>query len=228
MIKRLIVLLTLISIISVATAQTGSKETATKKNVWRPLFANDLSNASYPAGVWSVENGVLTATEDKSIWSDKQYENFVLDLEFKNAPGTNSGVIVYCTDTANWIPHSVEIQIADDYSKQWSESPKNWQCAAIFGHLAANKQKVVKKPGEWNHYVITCKGQHISIELNDQKVTDIDMSKWTSNKKNPDGSDVPSWLSNPLSQLLTNGYIGLQGKHAGAPIWFRNVKIKEL
>ena len=228
MIKRLFVLLTITSIISAASAQTGAKENATAKKVWRPLFANDLSNASYPAGVWSVENGVLTATEDKSIWSDKQYENFILDLEFKNAPGTNSGVIVYCTDTANWIPHSVEIQIADDYSKQWSESPKNWQCAAIFGHLAANKQKVVKKPGEWNHYVITCRGQHISIELNDQKVTDIDMSKWTSNKKNPDGSDVPSWLSNPLSQLPTNGYIGLQGKHAGAPIWFRNVKIKEL
>ena len=54
------------------------------------------------------------------------------------------------------------------------------------------------------------------------------MSKWTSNKKNLDGSDVPSWLSTPLSELATNGYIGLQGKHAGAPIWFRNVRIKEL
>lgn len=209
-------------------AQNTKDENSGGKNEFRPLFAKDLSNASYPAGVWSVEDGVLTATEDKSIWSDKQYQNFILDLEFKNAPGTNSGVIVYCTDTANWIPHSVEIQIADDYSKEWSESPKNWQCAAIFGHLAANKQKVVKKPGEWNHYLITCKGPHISIELNGQKVTNINMSEWTSNKKNPDGTDVPSWLSNPLSQLPTSGYIGLQGKHAGKPIWFRNIKIKEL
>jgi hypothetical protein len=28
--------------------------------------------------------------------------------------------------------------------------------------------------------------------------------------------------------LPTRGFIGLQGKHAGAPIYFRNIKIKEL
>lgn len=212
----------------IALAQTTSPESKTGKNVWRALFTPDLSNASYPLGVWSVENGVLTATEDKAIWSDKPYQNFMLDAEFKTAPGTNSGVIVYCTDTANWIPNSVEIQIADDYSKQWSEAPATWQCGAVFGRLAANKQKVVKKPGEWNHYLITCRGQHISIELNGEKITDMDMSKWTSGKKNPDGSDIPSWLNKPLSQLKTIGYVGFQGKHAGAPIWFRNIRIKEM
>jgi hypothetical protein len=228
MMKHTFFSVVLIAITSFVIAQPNSKENAATKNGFRPLFSPDLSNAHYPEGVWSVKKGVLTATEDKAIWSDKKYENFILDLEFKTAPGTNSGVIVYATDTANWIPHSVEIQIADDYSKKWSESPKNWQCGAIFGHLAANKQKVVKKPGEWNRYTITCKGQHISVELNGQKVTNIDMSKWTSAKKNPDGSDVPSWLSTPLSELATNGFIGLQGKHAGAPIWFRNIRIKDL
>jgi hypothetical protein len=56
----------------------------------------------------------------------------------------------------------------------------------------------------------------------------MDMSNWTSAKKNPDGSDIPSWLNRPLADLQTKGYIGFQGKHAGAPIWFRNIKIKEL
>jgi hypothetical protein len=54
------------------------------------------------------------------------------------------------------------------------------------------------------------------------------MDLWTSATKNPDGSEIPSWLSTPFNQLKTKGYIGLQGKHAGAPIYFRNVKIKEL
>ena len=204
------------------------KSTEKKSGGWQPLFAADLSNAAYPEGVWTVDNGVLTASQDQSIWSKEQYQNFVLDLDFKTADGTNSGVIVYCTDTANWIPHSVEIQIADDYSDEWSKSPKTWQCGAIFGHLAAAKQKVVKKPGEWNHYTITCKGQNISVVLNGQKVTEMDMSKWTSAKTNPDGSEIPSWLSTPFADLSTTGYIGLQGKHAGAPIWFRNVRIKQL
>ncbi len=85
------------------------------------------------------DGGVLTATADKTIWTAIPYDDFVLDLFFKTADGTNSGVVVHASDTTNWIPNSVEIQIADDYAKQWAESPKNWQCGAFFGHQAANQ-----------------------------------------------------------------------------------------
>lgn len=47
-------------------------------------------------------------------------------------------------------------------------------------------------------------------------------------KKNPDGSDIPSWLNKPVADLEPNGHIGLQGKHAGAPIYFRKIRIKSL
>ncbi|NQT84295.1 DUF1080 domain-containing protein, partial [bacterium] len=120
---------------------------------WENLFAADLSNAAKPEGVWTVSDGVLTASEDKAIWTTRDYDNFILDLEFKTAPGTNSGVVVYCTDTKNWIPNSVEIQIADDYAEKWAKAPKSWHCGAIFGHLAPSKS-VVKKPGEWNRFTI--------------------------------------------------------------------------
>jgi hypothetical protein len=145
-----------------------------------------------------------------------------------HAPGTNSGVIVYCTDKADWIPHSVEVQIADDYDPKWADSPKDWQCGAIFGHLPASRQQLVRKPGEWNRFIITCVDQRIQVTLNDQPVTDMDMSLWTSATTNPDGSPIPEWLSNPVASLPTKGYIGLQGKHAGAPIWFRNIRVREL
>lgn len=194
---------------------------------WPELFAPDLSNAVYPEGVWRFEEGVLTASEDQAIWSQKDYNNFILDLEFKTAPGTNSGVIVYCSDIQNWIPNSVEIQIADDYAEKWANSPKTWHCGAIFGHLAP-KKSTVKKPGEWNRYTITCVDKKIYVMLNGEQVIDLDMSLWASAKTNPDGSEIPSWLSKPLAELPTHGHIGLQGKHAGAPIFFRNLKIKEL
>ena len=194
---------------------------------WQPLFAADLSNAEFPAGVWTVSGGVLTASEDQAIWTAKDYENFVLDLEFMTAPGTNSGVIVYCSDMANWIPNSVEIQIADDFAEEWAKEPATWHCGAIFGHLAPTKS-AVKKPGEWNHYTITCAGKRITVALNGEKVTDMDMGLWTSAKTNPDGSEIPSWLSRPFAELATKGRIGFQGKHAGAPIYFRNIRIREL
>lgn len=62
-----------------------------------------------------MTGGVLAAVEDESIWTKTEYENFELDLDFKTDVGTNSGVVVYCTDTKDWIPNSVEIQIADDH-----------------------------------------------------------------------------------------------------------------
>ena len=194
---------------------------------WQDLFAPDLSNAIYPQGVWSVEDGVFTATEDQALWSEKEYDNFILDLEFKTAEGTNSGVIVYASDIDNWIPHSVEIQIADDYAEQWANAPPSWQCGAVFGHLPASKS-MVKKPGKWNRYTITCQDQMIWVMLNGEMVTEMDMSLWTSAKTNPDGSEIPEWLSTPFAELPTQGHIGFQGKHAGAPIWFRSIRIKEL
>lgn len=194
---------------------------------WPDLFVSDLSNAIYPEGIWTSENGVLTASEDQAIWTKKDYDNFILDLEFKNAPGTNSGVVVYCTDIKNWIPNSVEIQIADNYAEQWAKAPKTWQCGAIFGHLAASKS-MVKKPGEWNRFTIRCMNKQIDVILNGEHITSMDMSLWTSAKTNPDGSEIPSWLNKPLAEHPTQGKIGLQGKHAGAPVWFRNIKIREL
>jgi hypothetical protein len=196
-------------------------------SAWGTLFESDLSDGEAPEGVWTVEDGVMTASEDQAIWTTRDYEDFVLDLEFKTADGTNSGVIVHCTDIENWIPNSIEVQIADDFSEEWSEQPPTWHCAAIFGHLAP-KESAVKKPGAWNRMTISCVGQNIDVVLNGKHVTAMDMALWTSGEKNPDGSEIPPWLPNAFSDLPTKGKIGLQGKHAGAPVWFRNVKVKEL
>ena len=80
---------------------------------WNDLFTSDLSNAVFPEGIWTNENGILTASEDQAIWTKKDYNNFILDMEFKTEEGTNSGVIVYCNNIKDWILNSVEIQIAE-------------------------------------------------------------------------------------------------------------------
>lgn len=194
---------------------------------WKNLFGNNLSKAIYDKSIWKDSSGVITASKDDAIWSFDEYDDFILDLDFQNADGTNSGVIVHATDIVEWIPNSVEIQIADDYSKQWSKASPTWQCAAIFGRKPATN-KSLKPAGEWNHFTITCKGKMISIVLNGTLVNECNMDDFTSSKVNPDGSNVPSWLKNPMSTLALRGHIGLQGKHAGAPIYFRNVKVFKL
>lgn len=199
-----------------------------KDNKWQLLFGDNLEKAQYNPEVWSMKDGVLSAVKDESIWTTEEYENFELDLEFKTDHETNSGVVVYCTDIKDWIPNSVEIQIADDHCEKWGNGKPYEKCGAIYGHLGAKQNKVVKKPGEWNHMRIRCKGKNISVILNGKKVTDMDMNLWTSGTKNPDGSDIPSWLPKPFSTIPTKGYIGLQGKHGNSLIWFRNVKVRSL
>jgi len=194
---------------------------------WKNLFAPDLSDAIYPKGIWFVENGAITATEDRCIWTKDKYGDCIIDLEFKNGPAANSGVFVHCSNIDEFVPNSVEVQILDDYDAKWATVAKTWQCGGIFGRLAPEK-RAVKKAGEWNRMTITLQGKMIYVLLNGEQVTTFDMSKWTDAKKNPDGSEIPAWLSKPAAGLALQGYIGFQGKHGGAPIYFRNMKIKTL
>jgi hypothetical protein len=191
------------------------------------LFGEDFSQAIYEEGSWEIIGDVLVAHEDKVLWATGEYENFELSFEFKNETGTNSGIIVYCTNKEDWIPNSVEIQIADDHGEKWGTSRKDYQCGAVFGHLPANEQKVVNLPGEWNQMKLSCQGQLIEVELNGKKVNSMDMTQWTSGTINPDGSEIPSWLPTPFAELPTIGAIGFQGKHGDSSISFRNVRIRQ-
>ncbi|HWH72433.1 MAG TPA: DUF1080 domain-containing protein [Candidatus Sulfotelmatobacter sp.] len=228
--KRFVCTLLLLSaLIPLVSAQVGLPEKGHPDSAnWPALFKPDLANAVFPKGVWTIENGVMTASEDQAIWSDKDYANFILDLEFKTAEGANSGVVIYASDIQDWIPNSLEIQILDDHSPKWAQAPKNWQCGAAFGHQPPTKG-VVKKPGEWNRMTLLCQGPKIVVVLNGERINEIDLTRFTSATKNPDGTEVPAWLTKrSLASLATKGRIGLQGKHAGAPIFFRNVRIQAL
>lgn len=100
--KKIIIFLVLSCVLFWMTTAAQDKSIPPKNhpNVssWQDLFDSDLSNAIYPEGIWTFNDGILTATEDQAIWSEKSYDNFIIDLEFKTASGTNSGVIVYTSN----------------------------------------------------------------------------------------------------------------------------------
>ena len=220
----------LISLVTGCT--TVQTETALKTHpdskAWTDLFAADLSDAIYPAGVWVQKDGILSSTKkDQAIWTKNEYANFILDFEFQLEPGANSGLFIYNTDMKNWVPNTVEVQLLDDVAPQWEKAAANWKCGGVFGHSVPLKS-VVKPAGEWNRMTVRCHGQAITVLLNGEMVTDLNMQDWKSAKTNPDGSAIPSWLSRPLSEMATKGRIGLQGAHGGIPSHFRNLKIKSI
>lgn len=195
---------------------------------WEPLFAEDLSNAYDSAGVWSWQDGQLTATEDAPIFTTEAYDDYILDLEVMFEPHANSGIIVHARDRDNWIPNSLEIQIGDSYSHPDSaQAPDIHAAGAMYGHVAPSEQRI-KEAGQWNRYTVTARGDSLWTVVNGALVSEIDMSEYTSATTNPDGSEIPEWLSTPLAELPTEGYIGLQGKHGESGVFFRNAKIRVL
>ena len=209
-------------------AESSPLKTHPDSKGWPNVFSEDLSNAIAPAGVWSWQNGELTPKDkDEVIWTKKEYENFILDLEFNLDPAANSGVFVYNSDMQNWIPNTIEIQLLDDPAPKWANIPPNWKSGGIFGHSVPLKA-ATKKAGEWNRMTIRCEGPKISVLLNGELVTDINMKDWKSGKKGPDGTAIVDFEPRPLAEMATKGHIGLQGAHGGIPSHFRNIKIKSL
>lgn len=196
---------------------------------WRNLLgAGDLAKvADFKPGTWQRDGkDGITSTIDSALWFKGEFENFVLDFEYKLDPEANSGVIIYCSDVKNWIPNSIEVQLLDDFGSKWKNDPPRLKNGGLYGHIGPEKT-AVKPAGEWNRMTVWANGKNVKVAVNDKLSVDVDISKYTSAKVNPDGTPIKPWLSKPLAELPTKGAIGLQGKHGGACPYFRNVRILE-
>ncbi len=192
---------------------------------WKPFFGEKLENADYDPEVWSIdEEGVLHATKDEVIWGKGEYENFMLDFEYKAAKDANSGVVIQATDRGFWIPNSFEIQVFDSYGRDVDMS----DCGAVYGRCAP-AFNVCKAPGEWNHMTISVFGPDVYVILNDQLVTHMKKTQWTKYDENPDGTKPFEWLcatKRVPAETPNRGSVGFQGLHEKNPVVYRNVMIR--
>lgn len=92
---------------------------------------------------------------------------------------------------------------------------------AIYDIIAPAKN-MSKSADEWNQAVIRCKDNLVSIELNGEKVSEMDLNRWTMAGKNPDGTS--NRFKYAYKELPWRGYIGFQDH--GHKVWFRNIKIR--
>lgn len=187
---------------------------------WKDLFAKDLSNAVAPYK-WSFTNGELVAGDHETLWTKESYGNFILDLEFKVAKESNSGVFLRSGDIKNVLA-ALEIQVHEK-----ADGSKYGMVGAIYDAMPPSKS-MSKPVGEWNHYTITCKDSLVSVVFNGEEVIHADLNNWPEKGKNPDGT--PNKFPKALKDFARSGPLGLQGLHgaAQAPVWYRNLKIKVL
>jgi hypothetical protein len=187
---------------------------------WKDLFAKDLADAN-GADHWKWEDGTLVAKDHETIWTKESYGNFILDLEFKVAKESNSGVFLRSGDPKNVLA-ALEIQVHDS-----ADGSKYGMVGAIYDAKPPTKP-MAKSVGEWNHFTITCKDSLVSVVFNGEEVIHADLNDWPEKGKNPDGT--PNKFPKALKDFARKGPLGLQGLHgkAQAPVWYRNLKIKVL
>jgi hypothetical protein len=106
---------------------------------------------------WVVKEGALTALPGApDLISDKKFNNFVVDVEYRIEPHTNSGI---------GLRGRYEVQIADDADRPSS----NRGTGAILGRIAPTLN-AEKPAGEWQMLAIRLVGRDVTVVLNGIRV----------------------------------------------------------
>ena len=169
---------------------------------------------------WTVVDGVLTRMPRSGyIWTKESYGDFVLDVEVKVSRRCNSGIF-FRTDPKNAVQGGFEIQVFDTTGKTKLGKHDH---GALYDALAPSANPA-KPAGEWDRFIITCKGPKITVSINGKQVVNANLDDWKTGNKNPDGSR--NKFKTALKDLPRTGHIGFQDH--GQNVWFRNVYLKKL
>jgi len=199
-----------------------------KKAGWVLLFDGKSlagwTTSSQEPSKTDVEEGALNPHKcgGYMLIHEKTWENFQLALDFKLSKGCNSGIFIR-TFPLKPRPgkdvgfNGIEVALDDTTGAGYHDT------GAIYD-LVKPKRNAMKPIGEWNHAVLTCDKNWITIEINGEEVSKMDLDQYTEPNRRPDGSqhkfDV-AYKNHPR-----RGYIGLQDH--GSPCWFKNIKLREL
>ena len=198
---------------------------------FRPLFnGKDLTgwvDVNTSEETWSVKDGLLVCTGHPIgvMRSEKQYENFVLHIEWRHMePGGNSGVFAWSAGTipeGRRLPKGMEIQMLElqwpflNPDKDGNPRPIAYVHGELFGagglettpdNPRGSRSKSIenrcKGAGEWNVYDVVCVDGIVKLSVNGKFVNGV------------------------RNASVKKGYLCLESE--GAEIHFRNIQIMEL
>lgn len=198
---------------------------------YKPLFnGKDLTgwvNVNTDKDTWYVKDGMLVCTGHPIgvMRSDRQYENFLLHIEWRHMEaGGNSGVFAWSEGTVpegRRLPKGMEIQMLElDWVNQHklkdgSLPPIAYVHGELFGanglittpdNPRGTRSKSIenrcKGKGEWNVYDVVCVDGVVKLSVNGKFVNGV------------------------RNASIKKGYLCLESE--GAEIQFRNIQIMEL
>jgi len=151
---------------------------------WQSLFDGKTLNGWIQRGgkaIYKVEDGAIVGTtventRNSFLCTEKNYSNFILELDFKVAPELNSGVQIRSNSLKEYKDGQVHgYQVEIDPSTRaftggiYDEGRRGW-LYDLKNNEAARK---AFKQGEWNHFRVEAIGPSIKTWLNGTAAADL-------------------------------------------------------
>ncbi|MDA1230632.1 MAG: DUF1080 domain-containing protein [Planctomycetota bacterium] len=166
---------------------------------------------------YQIIDGGIVCQEGKggTIFTKKEYADFVARMEFKLPVGGNNGVAIRYAGEGQ--PHldGLELQVLDSEDPKYASLDPRQYHGSVYGLVAAHRG-YLRATGEWNFQQVTMRGSRIKVELNGFTIVDADLSEV---KESKDGAVPPG-------ATRTTGHFGFAGHND--PVAFRNIAIREL
>ncbi|UCD23999.1 MAG: DUF1080 domain-containing protein [Gemmatimonadota bacterium] len=239
--------LVLTTVVMLAACQ--AQEEQPEIDEWTTLFDGEtfagwrgLGRDSIPVGHWIIEDGAIrkVASGDVATAADGQpleggdlmtvdtYRDFELVLEWKVAPGANSGIkynVAEDMSTASPPIHAAlgfEYQILDDALHPDAQNGPNRTAGALYDLFPPGSGKQLHPVGEFNEARIVFQNGHGEHWLNGVKVLQFDLGSVVFDS----AFAVSKYAPIPDFAEQREGHIVLQDH--GDDVWFRNIKIREI
>jgi len=180
-----------------------------------------FKRADLPAD-WKVEDGALVLRgKGGDIVTKGEYQDFEFTVDWKVAPGGNSGIMWHVSEDFNY-PWETgpEMQVLDDalHADGKSRLTSAGACYALYPAPAG----AVKPAGEWNTAYIKVVGPKVVYRLNGVTTAEFDMSS----KEWKDRIAGSKFASMKDFATKSTGHIALQDH--GDVVMYRNMKVRPL
>jgi hypothetical protein len=212
-----------------------------KKEGWALLFNGkkfdgwrQCNGTAMPAN-WVIEEDAMkvnTAPGKKPgegsdgdiVYSSKKFKNFELTVDWKASKMANSGIFFNVREVPGQPIYyaAPEIQVLDNVDATDNKIDSHL-AGSLYDMLPADP-KTVHPAGSWNTIVITVKDGKVTHIQNGVKVVSYTLwtPEWDAMVAKSKFKDFPGFTEG----IAKEGFIGLQDH--GYPVWFRNIKIREL
>jgi cytochrome c len=210
-----------------------------KKDGWQLLFdGNDIGKNWHlftkpnETGGWSVDEGAMffnpALGKGGDIVSDKQFQNFILELEWKIQDCGNSGIFFNVVEDPKYYATyltGVEMQVLDNTCHYDARFPTH-RAADLYDMLSC-KFETVKPAGEWNKVRLKIENGKVEHWLNGHLLVEYEMwtEAWNTMIANSKFSIQKDKNFKDFGKAK-KGHLALQDH--GDKVWYRNIKIKEI